>query len=112
MIRILEFTRCNDYRQDWRETTEQYKSARYQPLRDRMTELLPRGWSVQIVNFTVGIRGSFAESRWTTALTALGVSEAGVALLMAALVAPCLTELNTLYSTRPAALRQRADAGS
>ena len=112
MIRILEFTRCNDYRQDWRETTEQYKSARYQPLRDRMTELLPRGWSVEIVNFTVGIRGSFAESRWTTALTALGVSEAGVATLMAALVAQCLTELNTLYSTRAAALRQRVDAGS
>ena len=43
---ILEFSRCNDYRQDWRETTEQYKTDRYQPLRDRMTELLPRGGSV------------------------------------------------------------------
>ena len=112
MIRILEFTRCNDYRQDWRETTEQYKTGRYQPLRDRMTELLPRGWSVEIVNFTLGIRGSFAESRWTAALTALGVSEAGVARLLAALVAQCLTELNELYSTRAAALRQRADAAA
>jgi ribonuclease HI len=43
MIRILEFTRCNDSRPDWRETTEQYKTGRYQPLRDRMTELLPPG---------------------------------------------------------------------
>ena len=25
-IRILEFTRCNDFRVDWRETTEQYKT--------------------------------------------------------------------------------------
>jgi hypothetical protein len=110
MVRILEFTRCNDFGQDWRETTEQYKSCRYQPLRDRMTKLLPRGWSVEIVNFTLGIRGSFAESHWTAALTALGVSEAGVALLMAALVAQCLKELNELYSTRAAALLQRANA--
>ena len=75
-----------------------------------MTKLLPRGWSVEIVNFTLGIRGSFAESHWTAALTALGVSEAGVALLMAALVAQCLKELNELYSTRAAALLQRANA--
>ncbi len=42
-----------------------------------------RGWSVEMVNFMIGIRGSYAE---TAALTALGVSEAGVAHLMAALV--------------------------
>jgi hypothetical protein len=29
---------------------------------------------VDIVNFTVGIRGSFAETSWRAALTALGVS--------------------------------------
>ena len=110
MLRILEFTRCNDYRQDWRETTEQYKTRRYQPLRDRMAELLPRGWSVEVVNFTLGIRGSFTESCWTAALAGLGVSEAEVVHLMAALVAQCLTELNALYSTRAAALRQKADA--
>ncbi len=110
MIRILEFTRCNDSRPDWRETTEQYKTGRYQPLRDRMTELLPPGWSVEIVNFTVGIRGSFAETSWRAALTALGVSEAGVKRLMAELVTQCLTELNELYSTRATALRLRVDA--
>ena len=110
LLRILEFTRCNDYRQDWRETTEQYKTRRYQSLRDRMTELLPRGWSVEVVNFTLGIRGSFAETCWTAALTGLGVSEAEVAHLMAALVAQCLAELNELYSTRAAALRLRTDA--
>lgn len=110
LVRILEFTRCNDYRPDWRETTEEYKTGRYQPLCDKMAEALPRGWSVEIVNFTLGIRGSYAETRWTAALTALGVSEAGVAHLMAALVAQCLTELNELYSTRAAALRQRVDA--
>ena len=75
-----------------------------------MAELLPRGWSVEVLNFTLAIRGSFAETCWTAALTGLGVSEAEVTPLMAALVAQCLTELNELYSTRAAALRQRADA--
>ncbi len=82
----------------------------HQPLRDRMTELLPPGWSVEIINFTVGIRGSFAETSWRAALTALGVSEAGVKRLMAELVAQCLMELNELYSTRATALRLRVDA--
>ena len=104
LIQILEFTRlgCNDYpgRSDWRETTEEYKTDRYQPLRDKMAGALP----VEIVNFTLGIRGSYAETRWTAALTALGVSEAG------ALVTHWVTELNELDSTRAAALQQRVDA--
>ncbi len=37
---ILEFTRCNDYRSDWSEQTEAYKTALYQPLRDRMLAAL------------------------------------------------------------------------
>jgi hypothetical protein len=111
-IRVLEFTRCNDSRPDWRETTEQYKTRRYQPLRDRMTELLSPGpgWSVEIVNFTVGIRGSFAETSWRAALTALGVSEAGVTRLMAELFTQCLTELNEPYSTRATAHQIKVDA--
>ncbi len=108
-IRILEFTHCNDSLPDWH-TTEQYKTGRYQPLCDRMTELLPPGWSVEIVNFTVGIRGSFAETSWRAALTALGVLEAGVTRLMAESVTQCLTELNELYSTRTTALQLRVDA--
>jgi hypothetical protein len=109
-VRILEFTRCNDYRSDWREETEAYKTARYQPLRDRMLAALPNGWSVEIINFTLGIRGSFAETQWTAALTVLGVPATRVTHLMTDLVTQCLTELNELYSTRAAALRQRADA--
>jgi hypothetical protein len=109
-IRVLEFTRCNDYRPAWREETEEYKTGRYQPLRDRMLAALPRGWSVEIINFTIGIRGSFAEAQWMAALTALGVPATRVTHLMTDLVAQCLTELNELYLTRAAALRQRANA--
>jgi hypothetical protein len=42
-VRILDFTRCSDYRPDWREETEAYKTVRYQPLRDRMLAALPSG---------------------------------------------------------------------
>jgi hypothetical protein len=59
-----------------------------------MARALPRDWSVEIVCFTIGIWGSYAETRWTEALTVLGVSEASVAHLMEALVLQCLTELN------------------
>ena len=109
-VRILEFTRCNDYRSDWRETTEEYKTTRYQPLRDKMAAGLPPAWSVETVCFTLGIRGSYAESRWAASLAALGVPPAGVAGLMATLVPRCLTELNELYKTRSTALRHRLDA--
>jgi hypothetical protein len=103
-VRILEF------RPYWREETEAYKTARYQPLRDRMLASLPNGWSVEIINFILGIWCSFAETQWTAALLALGVPATRVTHLMTDLVAQCLTELNELYSTRAAALRQRADA--
>jgi hypothetical protein len=53
--------------------TEEYKKARYQQLCDRMLAELPRGWSVEIVNFTLGIHSLFAETQWMAALTALGV---------------------------------------
>jgi hypothetical protein len=75
-----------------------------------MTELLPSGCSVEIVNFTVGIRGSLAETSWRAALTDLGVSPAGATRLLAELVAKCLTELNELYCKRATALRLIVDA--
>jgi hypothetical protein len=107
---VLEFTRANDYRPDWHETTEDYKTERYRPLRDKMAAGLPPPWSVETVCFTLGIRGSYAEAQWATSLAALDVSPAGVVDLMTTLVPLCLTELDGLYKTRSTALRQRLDA--
>jgi hypothetical protein len=109
-VRVLEFTRANDYRPDWHETTEDYKTERYRPLRDKMAAGLPPSWSVETVCFTLGIRGSYAEAQWATSLAALDVSPAGVVDLMTTLVPLCLTELDGLYKTRSTALRQRLDA--
>ncbi len=55
-------------------------------MRDKMARELQRDGSVEIVCFTIGIRGSYAETRWTAALMALGDSETGAAHFMEALV--------------------------
>ena len=67
---------------------------------------------METVCLTIGIRGSYAESRWSTSLMALGISQAGVSSLMATpdSASVCLTELDELYSVRSTALLQRADA--
>ena len=75
-----------------------------------MAAALPPEWTVEIVCFTIGIRGSYAENQWAASLTALGVPATGVSRLMATLVSGCLTELNELYSVRSTALRQRDNA--
>jgi hypothetical protein len=63
-IRMLGFTRCsNDFGQDWREVTEEYKPWRCRPLRDKMADALPPEWTVETVCFTLGIRGIYAEAR-------------------------------------------------
>ncbi len=44
-----------------REVFIQSTTARYKGLRDKMKAALPPEWSVEIVCFTLGIRGSYAE---------------------------------------------------
>ena len=40
-VRVLEFTLANVYRPDWHEMTEDYRTERYRPLRDKMAAGLP-----------------------------------------------------------------------
>ena len=59
---------------------------------------------MEIVPFSLGIRGSYDERLWTVALTLFGLQGSKVADLMAELVSRCLEELNELFSVRTAAL--------
>ncbi len=114
MLRILEFTRCNDYRQDWRETTEQYKPDGTNHCATEWLSCFHAAASTRMVSTG---RKLHAGDTWLVCGDMLdsgtdgpwpsGVSEAAaeVAHLMAALVAQCLTELDKLYSTQAAALR-------
>ena len=73
-VLILEFTRAYDKLEDWADTTEAYKTARYIPLLQLLRQILgPLGWEIAQANFTVGVWGSIPESRFDGSLAALGV---------------------------------------
>ena len=66
--------------------------------------LLP-GWEVEILTFSIGIRGSYNANRWNTNLSLFGLTAAQTERLMQVLVSQTLTELTNLYNTRYAALQ-------
>ena len=72
---ILEFTRPNDRCALALQNTDTYKTERYTPLRNRLTECLP-GWEVGIQTFTVGVRGSYDPDRWYANLIRFGLTAA------------------------------------
>ena len=101
---ILEFTRPNDRGELSLRETDQYKTARYRPLRDLLVRLLP-GWEVEIQTYTVGIRGSHDPDRWYAQMRKLEVTAARAERLMQDMVEQALTELTDIYSVRYAALQ-------
>ena len=101
---ILEFTRPNDRGELALRETDQYKTARYRPLRDLLVRLLP-GWEVEIQTYTVGIRGSHDPDRWYAQMRQLEVTAAQSERLMQDMVEQALTELTAIYNVRYAALR-------
>ena len=104
VLYILEFTRPNDWADDWQTRTDAYKTERYTPLRDRIATLLPR-WNIEIVTFSLGIRGSYNEPKWQTDLGRFEIKDRSMNKLMRELVDRCLTALSEIYKTRAAALR-------
>jgi len=100
---IMEFTRPNDKEIDFSQSTDRMKYERYLPLMEWMTRLLP-GWEVDILPFTVGIRGTIDELAWTERLGRLGLQGRATERVMLTLVKQALTELTAIYSCRQAAL--------
>lgn len=86
-----------------------YKTDRYTPLKNRLAGHLA-GWTVGILTFTIGIRGSYDPDRWYANLTCFGLTATQTDYLMRDLVAQTLKELTDLYSVRYAALQQHHTA--
>ena len=105
---ILEFTRPSDSRIDWHTTNDLYKRERYTPLMTKMRTHLTHEWTVEILCFTLGVRGSYHEDQWTRNLTALGYPADSIPLLMTDLVSAALTQLNEVYKCRSSALQSHA----
>jgi len=106
---ILEFTRPNDRQETALRDTDAYKADRYTPLKTRLAGHLA-GWTVGILTFTIGIRGSYDPDRWYANLTCFGLTATQTDCLMREVVAQTLTELTELYSVRYAALQQHRNA--
>ena len=70
---ILEFTRPSDTSPTWDTSTDDYKKAKYQPICDRIHLLMPN-WTVEVLPFSFGIRGSFNERVWKHNLDKFGIS--------------------------------------
>lgn len=104
-VAILEFTRGYDWRPNWHTETDQYKTARYLPLRDKLQKCLGDAWSVEVVPFTIGVRGSYEETAWAARLAKFGLTGTQVTALMTDLVTNCLTEHDAILLTRIAAIR-------
>ena len=104
VLYILEFTRPKDWAGDWQTRTDVYKTERYTPLRNRIAMLLPR-WKVEILTFSLGIRGSYNELKWQKDLDRFEIKQRSVDKLMRELVDRCLTALSEIYKTRAAARR-------
>ena len=103
---IMEFTRPNDRAADFSLSTDIAKSERYLPLKVRLSHLMP-GWEVDVIPFTLGVRGSIDELSWKAKLRRLGMPDAAADRLMLSIVKQVLTEMTSIYSVRQAALLHR-----
>jgi ribonuclease HI len=108
---ILEYTRPNDRDAGALQAADELKFAKYTPLRERFSRLLP-GWEVEIQTYTMGIRGSFSPDTWKANLTRFGLKGRKADRVLCEQVAHTLIELTDLYSVRHAALQQPPDPPS
>ena len=100
---MLEFTRGSDYDDDFVARIDSAKTARYARSLDVMRRLLP-GWQVEVVCFTVGVRGSVPRASLEPSLRRLGVEPAPAHKIMAAVAAAAFSAMFTRWDTRTARL--------
>ena len=107
-VLLLELTRAHDWRQDWASVTDTFKVQRYAQLQTRMQALLPRGWMVETVPLTIGVRGSLHEPTWRRILDRFGIeTRATQELFFHDLTRQALEELDRMYGVRSEALRRQ-----
>jgi len=100
---MLEFTRGSDYDDNFVARIESAKTARYARSLDVMRRLLP-GWQVEVVCFTVGVRGSVPRASLEPSLRRLGVEPAPAHKIMAAVATATFSAMFTIWDTRTARL--------
>jgi len=102
---LLKVTRPYDSRLDFSKRTDHLKMTWYRAVVDRFNAIAPR-WQVQIVPFTMDIRGTFDEDVWTRRLAELDIAQADIPRLIDKVVAVKLSALDIVYDARCTALRE------
>jgi len=108
-VLILEFTRAYDWRVTWHTDMDQLKRTRYTALQNKLSACLGKSWKVEVVPFTMGVRGSYCEPGWRAALGRFGIKDSQADNCLQEIVAKSLEELNELYKVRSAALQLQTD---
>jgi hypothetical protein len=110
-VLLLELTRAHDWQSDWYMVTDRSKKQRYRGLQERMSRLLPQGWTVVTLPLTLGVRGSFDELSWKQVLDRFGITEdKDQRRFMSVVTRQVLEELDRMYGVRSEALRRMQDA--
>ena len=102
---LLEVTRPYDSRLDLSKRADHLKLTRYQAVVDRFNAIAPR-WQIQIVSFTMGVRGTFDEDMWARRLAELDIAQADIPRSIDKVVAGTLSALDIVYDARSSALRE------
>ena len=113
---MKEFTRGWDREQEFAERKHAFKTAWYLPWVTHLRSTLePLGWTVEQLNFTVGVRGTVPEQEWEDRLQVYGIDSGMRELLLTELVDTALrgaVELLAAYqSHRTTRLAARGGGG-
>ena len=108
-IYILEFTRPYDYTRKATAVANIDKILKYTLLHQYIERTMPRDWSIYVVAFAVGVKGTADEPAWTAALDALGIDKKRHTMIREKAVAASLDSLLNILDVRSQLLRQQAE---
>ena len=105
---LLEVTRPYDSRADFANRPAlRDKLAKYQVVADLLRKVAPR-WSVHVLPFTIGVRGTLDVKLWSEHLTTLGLAPSEIPRVLQKVVTTTLSVLDVVYDARTYALRTAA----
>ena len=105
-IYILEFTRPYDYTRSSNAVANIDKILKYVPMYKYIESVLPNEWSVSILTFAVGVKGTVDEPAWEEALQALGIPRSRHQTIWRGAIKTALSVLTNIVDARTLLLKQ------
>ena len=108
---ILEFTRPMYSNLQSLRRADSQKEEKYGRSKSKLVQVLPSSWTVKIVTFSVGARGTIDQGRWDQTLTTVGVPKDKHGKITRRTIIYALRGLETLTQARSALYKQLPRAG-